>query len=143
MHGHRRVYVARRGSDRGRRRIGPALLAVACACQLLVFLVQVPSQRADPTDPSRQRARLAWELEHRPGAHLLLVRHPPGWGADWTYNPADVDAAKVVWANDLGDEANAELLRYYPDRPVWSVDAAFTARDPVPRLLRPAGGPGR
>jgi hypothetical protein len=138
MNGHRLVYVARRGRDRGRRRLGPALLAVACASQLAVFLVQIPSQRADPTDPSRQRARLAWELEHRPGKHLLLVRYPPGWGGDWTYNPADIDAAKVVWANDLGDQANAELLRYYADRTVWGIDAAFTDRDPVPRLLRPA-----
>jgi hypothetical protein len=100
--------------------------------------MQIPSQRPDPSDPSRQRARLAWEFEHRPGKHLLMVSYPPGRGADWTYNPADVDAAKVVWANDLGAEANAELLRYYGYRTVWAIDAAFSDVDPVPRLLRAA-----
>ena len=137
VQGHRLVYAARRGTRRPRA-FGPALFAVACAAQLAVFLFQVPSQRADFSDPSRQRARLAWEFEHRAGKHLLLVTYPPGWSGDWTFNSADVDGAKVVWATDLGEERNVEILDYYPDRTVWSIDAAFTSVDPVPRLIRPA-----
>ena len=125
------MYAARRGARRPRS-FGPALFAVACATQLAVFLFQIPSQRADPSDPSRQRARLAWEFEHRAGKHLLLVTYPLGWSGDWTFNAADIDAAKVVWATDLDDERNDELLRYYEDRTVWAIDAAFTDRDPVP-----------
>jgi hypothetical protein len=134
MQGHRLLYVARRGG----RRIGPALLAAACATQLAAFLIQMPSQRADPSDPSRQRARLAWEFEQRAGKHLLVVTYPPGWSGDWTFNPADIDAAKVVWATDRGAERNQELLTYYDDRTVWAIDARFTDTDPIPRLIRPA-----
>jgi hypothetical protein len=137
VQGHRLMYVARRGTRRPRA-FGPALFAAACGAQLAVFLFQIPSQRADPSDPSRQRARLAWEFEHRPGKHLLLVTYPPGWSGDWTFNSADVDAAKVVWATDLGQERDAEILRYYGDRTAWSIDAAFADVDPVPRLIRPA-----
>lgn len=32
---------------------------------------------------------------------------------EWVYNAADIDLAPVVWANDLGDEANAQLVEYY------------------------------
>jgi hypothetical protein len=134
--GHRALYAAKRAGGR----IGPALFAAAFATQLAVFLIQIPSQRADANDPSRQRARLAWEFEHRAGKHLLVVTYPPGWSGDWTFNPADIDAAKVVWASDLGAERNQELLRYYSDRTVWSIDARFDDQDPVPKLIRPAVG---
>jgi len=43
-----------------------------------------------------------------------------------------------VWATDLGAERNTEILRYYGDRTAWSIDAAFTSVDPVPKLIRPA-----
>jgi hypothetical protein len=138
VEGHRRLCVARSARIHRGRAFGRGLFATACAAQLAVFLAQVPSQRPDATDPCRQRARLAWDFEHRPGTHLLLVTYPPGWSGDWTYNPADIDRSKVVWATDLGAERNADLLRYFADRTVWSVDAAFTDRDPVPRLVRPA-----
>ena len=91
------------------------------------------------SDPSRHRARLAWEFEHRAGKHLLLLTYPAGWSGDWTFNPAvDIDAAKVVWATDLGDGRNADILSYYSDRTVWGIDVDFTATQPVPRLIRAA-----
>ncbi len=34
----------------------------------------------------------------------------------------------------LDDERNAELLRYYEDRTVWSIDVPFTDRDPIPAI---------
>ncbi|HVS12793.1 MAG TPA: hypothetical protein VMV46_02625 [Thermoanaerobaculia bacterium] len=138
LQGHRHLYTARRAASREPRAFGRALFGAACLIQIVLFLVQIPAHRADPSDPSRQRARLAWEFERREGRHLLLVTYPPGRNADWTYNAADIDAAKVIWANDLGETANADLLRYYGDRTVWAIDAAFTAIDPVPRLLRAA-----
>ena len=154
LQGHRWIYAAPRGvrqgalsdSSRGRsklrdsraRTLGPSLFAVAIATQIATFVFQIPSQRADSSDPSRQRARLAWEFEHRVGKHLLLLTYPVGLSGDWTFNPADIDAAKVVWATDLGDGRNADLLRYYGDRTVWGIDVDLTATEPVPRLIRPA-----
>jgi hypothetical protein len=118
------------------RRIGPALFAAAWIAQLAIFLVQVPAHRPDASDPSRQRARLAHRFEEAAGLHVLLVRYPPGWSADWSYNGPDIDQQKVIWATDLGD-GNDDLLAYYPDRSIWHVPASFTATDPTPRLLRP------
>jgi hypothetical protein len=40
---------------------------------------------------------------------------------DWVYNAADIDNAKVVWAREMGDADNLELIHYYKDRQVWLV----------------------
>jgi hypothetical protein len=42
---------------------------------------------------------------------------------EWVYNGADIDRQKVVWARDMGEAQNAELLRYFSGRRVWSLDA--------------------
>jgi hypothetical protein len=41
---------------------------------------------------------------------------------EWVYNAADIDAARVVWARDLGTTENEKLRRYYPDRTVWRLE---------------------
>ena len=57
---------------------------------------------------------------------------------DWVYNGADIDRQKVVWARDMGEARNAELLRYFNDRGVWLLDAddlrPRLVQYPVPRL---------
>ena len=35
---------------------------------------------------------------------------------EWIYNPANIDAAPVIWALDLGPTENEELRRYYAGR---------------------------
>ncbi len=57
--------------------------------------------------------------------------------AEWVYNEADIDAAKVVWAHDMGAAANGELMRYFRDRQAWVVEAdgAGSAVRPPPALL--------
>jgi hypothetical protein len=41
---------------------------------------------------------------------------------EWVYNDSDIDHSKVVWARDMGDRDNQELLRYFHDRTVWKID---------------------
>jgi hypothetical protein len=81
-----------------------------------------------------ERARILSHLLTLPGNDLVFVRYRPGhnWFAEWVYNRADIDAAKVVWAHDMGSQANAELTRYFGDRRVWLVEA-----DEEPPKLRP------
>lgn len=38
---------------------------------------------------------------------------------DWVYNRADIDAANIVWARDMGEAKNRELLKYYTERIAW------------------------
>jgi len=74
-----------------------------------------------PAPAGMARARVLRQLETMGGKHLVLVRyildHHPG--DEWVYNRAEIDAAKVVWARDMGDTKNAELIRYFPQRRVW------------------------
>jgi len=63
------------------------------------------------------------ELAMIPGKLLIFVRYSPRHElVEWVHNPADVDAARIVWARDLGTEENQTLLRYYPGRTAWLLE---------------------
>lgn len=51
---------------------------------------------------------------------------------DWVYNEANIDGGRIVWARDMGEERNRELLQYYCNRSVWYLNA-----DEVPPKLMP------
>lgn len=57
-------------------------------------------------------------LAQIPDKLLVLVRYWPQhmFQEEWVYNAAEIDSARIVWARDLGDAANATLTRLYPDR---------------------------
>jgi hypothetical protein len=40
---------------------------------------------------------------------------------EWVYNQADIDAADVIWAQDMGDK-NQELTKYFGQRRVWLLE---------------------
>ena len=42
--------------------------------------------------------------------------------AEYVYNAAAVDSAKIVWARDMGRSENQELLQYYANRKVWLLE---------------------
>ena len=60
-------------------------------------------------------------LAQRPGRHVIFVRYHEGdtEHREWVYNPADIDAAAVIWAHDLGASENERLLKYYAGRSFW------------------------
>ncbi len=67
-----------------------------------------------------------------PGKKLVFVRY----GAlhryhEWIHNAADIDAAPVVMALDLGTE-NEKLQAYYPNRTAWLLEP-----DAIPVRLAP------
>jgi len=57
------------------------------------------------------------------GRHLILVRysaHRPDKSDECVYNGADIDGSRIVWARDMGEAKNKELLDYYHgSRKVW------------------------
>jgi hypothetical protein len=70
------------------------------------------------------RARMLRQLEASAGRDLVIVRYLPGHNVhdEWVYNEADIDAAPVVWARDMGAEGNRDLLGYFENRQVWLVE---------------------
>ncbi|HLW75571.1 MAG TPA: hypothetical protein VKS01_01280 [Bryobacteraceae bacterium] len=70
------------------------------------------------------KSRLAARLAQIPGDHLVFVKTKidPNNLLQWIYNDADIDAARIVWARDLGPERNARLAQYFATRRVWIVD---------------------
>jgi hypothetical protein len=70
------------------------------------------------------RAQIESHLAEYSGKQLAIVRYEPSHDPDieWVYNRADIDNSRVVWARDMGQTANEELLRYFKDRRVWLLE---------------------
>ncbi|MGA8152052.1 MAG: hypothetical protein WB952_13955 [Terriglobales bacterium] len=110
--------------ERNGRRIGVALVrAVPLICLAMVLLrvtAVLAHTQIEPSYPrgNVDRANIVRELEKSPGQHLIFVRYGPNHIPDyeWVYNHADIDDSKVVWARDMGEQSNQELLRYFPAR---------------------------
>jgi hypothetical protein len=83
------------------------------------------------------RDSIVQRLDNLPGQHVVLVRYAPDFDLDreWVYNSSDIDASKIVWARDLGEEQNKDLLLYYRGRQFWSVEG-----DHSPPKLEPYPG---
>jgi len=59
----------------------------------------------------------------QPVRQLILVRYSPDHidrGDECVYNSADIDTSQIVWARDMGEPANRELVNYYRGtRKIW------------------------
>lgn len=76
---------------------------------------------------SEGRIAINRQLAAAPGKQLVFVRFGPRHLLrEWERNDADIDRSRVVWALDLGDEEDAKLMKYYPDRRVWIVEPDAT-----------------
>jgi hypothetical protein len=71
---------------------------------------------------ARHRVQIADKMLQRGDErHLIVVRYAPGHSCheEFVYNDADIENARVVWARELGAEADERLLRHFNDRTVW------------------------
>jgi hypothetical protein len=124
------------------RRAGPALVRaiplVCCAMVVLRITAIVANAQIEPAWPrgNTSRARILRTLESSPGQHLVLVRYGTAHSPhnEWVYNAADIDAARVVWARDMGAQNNRELLLYFNGRHAWLIepDASPPTLSPYP-----------
>jgi hypothetical protein len=116
------------------RPVGIALVRAVFAITVLMFLVQLfaPIEANaklatwySPVVVRTYREEVVSKLTSIPGKHLAIVRydskHVPA--DEWVYNNADMNDAKIVWARDMGEQANSELLNYFKNRKVWLIEA--------------------
>jgi hypothetical protein len=70
------------------------------------------------------RAKFEAKLTSTADKHLVIVRYFPTHDvlAEWVYNRADIDDAKVVWAREIPGVDTCPLLNYFRDRKVWLVE---------------------
>jgi len=96
---------------------GPAFVLIFVAASLGAGLVKLYEV---PRDPS-SRQRVEEKLISRGGRHLVIVRYSPKHDPhqEFVFNRADIDGSAIVWARDMGDVANRELIDYYASRQIW------------------------
>jgi hypothetical protein len=83
------------------------------------------------------RAQIETHLGQLNGGQLVLVRYASDHNFldEWVYNAADIDNSKVVWARDMDEAENLELIHYYKDRTVWLVQPDVEPAKVSPYLL--------
>jgi hypothetical protein len=110
-----------RGLRLGRR------IVYAIPCTLVVSnLVFLTLRMEHPVaDWSVSRSQILAQLKRQDGNHLVVVRygdHRPSYlrdHAEWVYNEADIDRARVVWAREMDAQHNRKLLEYFHERHAW------------------------
>jgi hypothetical protein len=113
--------------------------AIPAVCVAMIVLRLSAVALNTQIEPLWQRGNLKRNavihtLEARPGKQLVIVHYGPKHTPhiDWIANRADIDASKIVWARDMGEAQNEELIRYFSDRRVWLVNADDSAPQPQP-----------
>jgi hypothetical protein len=85
---------------------------------------------------SSYRQSTLMSLKQQPGQDLVLVRYGPDYPIhlEWVYNGPDIDHADIVWAHDLGEQRNAELIGYFSGRKIWllELNSAVPKLSPYP-----------
>ncbi len=76
----------------------------------------------------QRRILVNGQLAEIPGQILIFVRYSPRhiFQEEWVYNEADIDAARIVWARDLGPQENDKLRALYPSREVFLLEPDLT-----------------
>ncbi len=85
------------------------------------------------------RAQVQDRLEHFPGKQLAIVRYSPNHNSldEWVYNAANIDSSKVIWAREMDDADNLDLIRYYKNRTVWLVQPDIHPAEVALRIRSP------
>jgi len=97
-----------------------AVLLVMVASEAQGIATHRPTNRVQASNAQKESVEQKL-LETRPGQHVIFVRYSGMQSPheEWVYNPADIDAAPVIWAQDMGKLENERLLHYYAGRSFW------------------------
>jgi hypothetical protein len=139
VQGLRHIWQLRGGASDAGRAIVRAVPVLACAMILVRVTAIATHTQIEPSWPrgNLARATILSQLRGQPGGQLVLVRYGNHHDLDqeWVWNEASIDAAKVVWARDMGEKENRELSEYFKDREVLRIDADNSS--PSPEAILP------
>jgi hypothetical protein len=120
-----------------------AIPILACAIIIIRVMAAATHTQIEPAWPrgNLERATILSQLRAMPGEQLVLVSYGPDHDVnrEWVWNRACIDSEKVVWARDMGDAQNQELLQYFKRRHAWRLEAD----DPSPKLQPYTAAPSR
>jgi hypothetical protein len=118
----------------------PMIPLLGCALILVRVGAVLAHATIEPTWPrgNLDRVAIAQELSRLPNKQLVVVAYGPHHNIhrEWVWNAADIDNSKIVWARDMGDAENRDLLNYFRDRQVWRMNG-----DDSPPRLQPYSKP--
>jgi hypothetical protein len=118
------------------RPAGRVFVRMLPACYLAVIAITIvnAAQMFDSHAWFRQRAAMVRELSRTGEKHLVIVRYSSEHNghAEWVYNEADIDGSRIVWARDMGEDKNEELIEYFPSRRLWLLEADATTLRLIP-----------
>ena len=125
-------------------RVGYALVRAIPAVCLMMLILRVSAVALHaPIEPpwprgNLERVAIEKQLENLPGQQLVIVRQGPiNIDKEWVYNDPDIPGSKVIWARDMGENDNAELLAYFRDRKPWLLVVSDSPADNKPVVLTP------
>jgi hypothetical protein len=107
------------------RTAGVTVILAFVACVFGHALLAGVKARRFGVTPPQEIAREKILAAGRPGErHLVIVRYSPDHSPhiEYVFNSANIDKSQIVWARDMGEAKNKELLDYYPDRRVWLLE---------------------
>ncbi|MFK7767653.1 MAG: hypothetical protein AB8B55_10570 [Mariniblastus sp.] len=106
-----------------KRKKSQGIILPTVLCYSLLLLVTTVGLGMAFSGSSRYEAIEA-KLIEQPGDHLVFVRYPEGhnFHVEMVFNEADIDSARVVWANELSPDSNLSLAQHFPERKVWIWD---------------------
>ena len=101
------------------------LIFIRAAAQPLHIQLYGPRSWSSLDFQLTERARLRAQLLQKSGRDLIIVHYHEfnlRRGTEWVFNDADIDGSRVVWARDMGQEGNSQLIKYFKDRKVWLLE---------------------
>ncbi len=118
------------------RPIGAIIVSVLIIVPLVAVVLECRERLNSslPTPFLVQKSKLEDELSAGGSSrHLVFVRYGEehSFHFEWVYNKADLKNAPVIWAHDMGDSMNRELIDFEKDRKVWlfRVESDFSRTD--------------
>jgi len=108
------------------RKVGQVVLWLLplLALASLLWSLHWAIKKDNPSIWFRQRARILEQLQRQNEKHLIVVSYGPqhSFNDEWVYNEADIDNAKVVWARSMNTRENCQLVNFFKDRRIWSLE---------------------